>query len=591
MPKLADLDGPDRLKRMQNMVSWAETGLKKFRDRGEENWKYYELKNPVYTRGGQKVRVPTVVENVDSMHAALTSFEIVPVVTPKAATPYQLAVLIDRAIKAEWEELEVVRKSDPALKDALIPGIGFMLVEYDYAEETEEQPLGRGTDPDTGEEVDLVEEVTYAVRDQARVRYIPWDEVFFDPEAKTWDDVAWVCHKYTMPLEDMKEDEELDSKARSELQRDTVVAFRTGDDSHVAPEEERVTCYKFYDLRGDSCYLFAENAGRILKEYTNPFGARYEMKDRNPFVPYVTRSFGGRVWGLSDTDVMRPSVDEQNIVRSNIATHVDRLKVKLVAEDGVIDNAGKRALKSQEWGEVVTVRAGALSQGQILKPLEMPTMPQEAFFHDGQAKADSRSAIGLNELLRGELPAGRKTATAMEFMAQASTVRQSEKRNSLERFYKDIADRILYLMKTLYEDERLTRLTGDDGTIVAEWKGQDLDVDYILSVDIEPREILDTQAKQEKYMALKNVFGVDPTIKQENLNRYLMQAFGIPEDVIEDLVMTTEELNAMAMAQEQQQMGMMAAEAGFREQTQAPEPAVPAFPGAEVGTALAGGEQ
>ena len=549
-----ELDDNEKLKRYRERVEWAKNKTAHWRTNAEVFLTYYRNKPKVFTKGGQKVVVPIAIKNVDAMFAALTAFQIVPVVAPKGTTTYDMAMVQQELVRNEWDSQEVAETTEYAIKESLVTGIGFAKVGYEFEEETEEEDI-RG-ETAGGMATETVED-TVVVKDRVLVEHIPYDELYFDPEAKKWEDVTWVCQKFELPLEEVKADPRYSNT--DDLGHSTTVseAWRPTASKHSGdhPDAQRVVMYEFWDLvRGNICW-FAEGHEDILREGINPYVNRIDMHKRNPYVPYITRKDIGEVIGIGDIQAQKTVIDEANVLRSSTATYVERMKPKLLSDEGVFTDQGKKALRSQEWGEVVELRKGAILQ-QSVKPMEMPTLPQEAFMLAGTAAQDANDAIGMNELLGAQLPVGRKTATAMAQLGQATTVRQSEKRNSLERFYRKIADRMLYLMKSYYEQPRVVREVTDMGDVVWEFNNEDIDFESQVMVELEPKEVLDSESKREKFMAMLNVLATDPYVNQPELKKFVFeQGLNIPKDIVRKFIRTEEEAQQMMQMQANMQNG------------------------------------
>lgn len=543
-----ELSDDEKIKRYRSRIMWAEKDTQRPRKRAEINTLYYRNKPQVFTRGGQKVVVPKALENVDAMFAALTAFAVEPVVTPKGDTTQDMARVQQQALRNEWDELDVLYTTEFQIKDSLVGGIGFVKVGYEFEEEEEEYEV-EGETPEGVASQTEVDKVT--VRDNATLAYVPWDEVLFDPEAKIWDDVQWVCHRYTMPIEELKADDRFDHTATlgasayiNEKWRGSLVKGEKSEN----PDEQRVLLYEFHDLvRGTVCW-FAEGHEEILRESPGIFTTRMTFRKRNPFIPYIHRKDLGQVWGISDVEAMKPAIDELNVLRSSIATVVERWKPKLLADEGTFTTQGKKALKSSEWGEVVELREGRVLS-QSVRPMELPTLPSEFFTQDAKASADADDAIGMTDLLGGQLPVGRKTATAMQQLGQATTVRQSEKRNQLERLYREIADKLLWIMKAYYEQDRVVRMVESMGDVVWEWNNEDISFETGVAVNLEAKEILDADTKREKFLAMLNILGPDPTINKTQLYTYVLRdGLGIPEEIVRLLVKDEQQMEAEAQA-------------------------------------------
>lgn len=579
------LDDEEKIKRYSQRIEWAEKATSKARNMANIFIEYYRNRPMRYTRGGQQITVPTAIKNVDAMFAALTAFAVTPVVAPKGMTTYDMARVQQQALRNEWDELDVLYTTEFAIKEALVPGIGFVKVGYEFEEVEEEYEVEGETPEGTATETDTD---TVIVKDNVYVEHIPFDEIFWDPEARKWDDVTWVAQKHVMTLEELKADERFENT--EDITPSAFINERKpvkGASGETNPDAERVIVWEVTDLvRGNVCW-FAKDHDKILREAKNPLVLRMTFRKRNPYIPYIHRKDIGGVWGISDVMVMKPSIDEQNVLRSSIATWVERAKPKLIADEGSFTEQGKRALRSQEWGEVVELMQGRVMQ-QSVKELTIPNLPGETFSLSATAAQDADDAVGMTDLLGAQLPTGRKTATAMQQLGQATTVRQSEKRNQLERFYREIADKMLYLMQAYYEQDRITRLVEDMGDVVWDWNNEDISFESSVAVEVEPKEVLDTEGKREKFLAMLNILSQDPTINQIELKKFVLRdGLGIPAEIVRLLVKDEQTMQEEQQAQFEQEMALKGGGQGPSEgppsmlesaQTGAPTTAVPTVP-------------
>ena len=116
---------------------------------------------------------------------------------------------------------------------------------------------------------------------------------------------------------------------------------------------------------------------------------------------------------------------------------------------------GKTALSNTEYGAYVSIaREADASQVQAMSP---PVLPSEAFDMEQRIQQSIYEATGANELMRGLFPDRKRTATETSEVVSASNARQSEKRNTLQEFWENIAWRILQLMQMFYDQPRMVR--------------------------------------------------------------------------------------------------------------------------------------
>ena len=585
----------EKLRRYKGRIQAAKKAQEKFLKNAETNLGYYRNLEKVHTKGGQKVRVPKAIQAVDSMFAALTSFDVSMTLAPMGITTRAQAKVAEQALEVEWLRCKVQEKTDDAAKDSLIAGIGYALVDYEYEDETEEVDKSDeelqdevsaaliekyGTDsPDVPEEelaafaqgISDKKDETTVTRDRVVVEYLPHDEVFFDPEAKHWRDLRWVAQRFEIPLEDVEADPDITPAAKAGLKRDSTLnkEWRASSPDKPMPEEERIILWKIWDLPNGTWCVFGENHDKLLKEGVNPYSFHLDLEDRNPIVPLILRTNPGEVVGISDVEAMRPSIDEANINRSNLTTFVDRFKTKVVARQETLTDAGKSALRSQEHGAVVEVTTD-VSQ---IRPLDMPSLPQEAWSQDAKALSDADQSIGLNEILQGMMPVGKKTATAMNQFQAATETRHSEKRNHMERFYRSIGRRMLNLMQVLYEEPRITRMVESEGDVLWEWTGEDLTMEAQIEVVVQPKPVKDHQTRKEDLFTLLNYLGqMTQIINTQALVKYILEELQIPAEVVRTFFKSAEEQQAEAEAAQAAESG---GAPGLPEAGAQPAPALP----------------
>lgn len=588
-------DEEDKVKRYKSRVDLAERKQKNWLGESEKFLSYYRNKPKVFTKGGQQVRVPVAISAIDAMYSALTAVEVEIRLTPLGTTTSPQAEVAEEALRHEWIKAKVQQEIEYATKDALITGLGWVFVGYEYetAEEEAEredaeleadalsriqerfQQTGEYPDPEEiAGEIPTTTKLEYTIKDRVFVEHVCYDEMLWDPEAKKWPDVRWVCRKLLLPWEQVKQDPTFYNT--EDLTWDSVVDGNNRSKGDPADDEKRVTLYELHDFETGMVCWFPKEGDQLLREDPIPFAHEADYQDRSQFVPLILRTNPGEVVGIGDVEAMKPSIDEQNVLRSALATYVERAKPKILAKEGAFTAAGKKAARSQEWGEIVEFTAQTSIQD--IGDFKIPDMPKEAFELAAAAADDSRNAIGLNELLQGILPVGKKTATGMSILQNASEIRQSERKNRMERLYTDVAQRMLSVMQQFYDTERITKITGETGDTIWNWTGDDIVMLHNLEVTLQPKIPVDDATTRENMLMLKNIFSMDPTIDQAALNRHILKSLHVPADTIKELVKAPEQMQAEAMGAAQQTQVMAEAEQG-----------IPADP-ADIPGPMSGGE-
>lgn len=550
------------------------------------------------TSKGMFINVPTAVSVIDALFSGLTAVDVE--FTSEAiahATPEQ-GYLAEAALNQEWNHLHVDEDRDDAIKDALVTGIGWVKVGYDFFED--EQTVDRDIDEVRAEVNDLIEEareagaaaptadqiaklvptqekVTFSIRDRLVVDYVPWDQIRYDPSARRVKDVRWVAQLTKMHLHEVKGNDawrayakrsrtglsRLDGiKADAAIDKELLVTGKPLDD------DGRVTVVEFWDLETGTICTFIKGQSWLLHEGVNPFALAPDFQDRSPFVPLVLRKTTRRLRGISDMDVMERSLNEKNLYRSRTAEYIRRAVPKVVGPEDALTEEGAKNLESDQVLGYVSVTQQ--TDPHAIIPLEPPPLAEQVFDMSDRIDDEIREATGVNELMRGLFPEKRQTATSVNEVVSASAARQSEKRNTLERFHVEVAKRMLHLMQEFYDQPRMVRYVDPSmGNVPWEFSGEDILGDFDIKVTLNPREAMtrDTQ-RQEATVAL-NVLGPlaqpdqtgSSTIDPVRLVEWYMRKYGFSPRDINELLNS----DAEKEKQTQQALGLQGAAAAAQQ--------------------------
>lgn len=595
-------------------LSIADHEFDRWKEQGDNWWARYENRPQPnqYTPKGHRVNTPTGTATIDALFSALTAVDVDFLAHAKGHTEPDQAELAGAALSTEWRACRVQEDANDAIKDALVVGIGWVKVAYEYVTTWETMPrtsedirldIDRllaeaeeaGTPPPTADQVtELVafeEDAEVVVRDRIVADYVPWDAIRWDPTAKRVKDIRWVAQLTQLPTYEVQENPAFreyvkrsqgglkkltELKADSSIDPDLLGAGKPTDD------DGRVTVVEFWDFETGTVCTFVKGADWLLNEGVNPFGGMYELQDRSPFVPLVLRKSTRRVRGVSDMELMAPSLDELNVYRSKLATFVERFVPKVLGpEDGLTD-AGKQNLQSPEYGALVEVAREA-DVGQF-QPMNPPVLPSEVFGLPERLEQGVREATGVNELMRGLFPDRKRTATETAEVVSASSARQSEKRNTMEQWFIDIAKRMVILMQAYYEGERMLRYVDETyGEVAWAWTPEDILGEFDLEISLTPRESKDRQSERDEALALLNVLGpfseADQTgasvVDKAALVRWVTKKYGLSNREILELLNLPEEQQAQQMAMQQLQAGQAGAAGGVVDPSMVPGPLPP----------------
>lgn len=491
------------------------------------------------TPAGHRVNAPTGIGIIDALFSSLTATQVDILVEAIGNGSLDQAELATAALSKEWEVCKVNERVEPVIKDALLVGIGWAKVGYEYTETVNEVPrpmkdiaadierllseadaagVERPTADQVNELVPVTQEEATVLRDRVVVDHVPWDLIRWDPTAKRIEDVRWVAQLSLMHVEEVRANEtwrEYVKRSRGglrkldDLKSDTVTdaGYAVAPTEKPHEDDERVTVVEMHDFDTGTICTFVKGQDWLLNEQENPFAFELDLEDRSPFVPLILRSTSTRLRGISEMDVVKPSLDEKNLYRSRLANYLERMAPKLLAPEDGLTEPGKVNLKSREYGAVVEYAKEA-NIGDF-KPLEPPALPSEVFDMDGKIEQETREATGVNELMRGLFPDRKRTATETAEVVTASAARQAEKRNRLENFYIRIARRMLHLMQAFYTEPRMLQYFSplDNKPVWGQWKAEDIQMEYSMRLSLTPKEADTLQSRRDEVLSVINVFG------------------------------------------------------------------------------------
>lgn len=562
-----------------------------------------------HTPKGHRVNVPSGTSIIDSLYSSLTATDIDIRVDALGQGTADQEYLASAALSKEWDICRVNERGNRAIKDSLLTGLGWVKVGYDYYAEEQELPR---TDEEIAEDVtalimeaeeagsDLthgdiaarvpvtkVEDVV--LKSRVVVDYVPWDRMRFDPDAENLEDVRWYAQVINMKPEEVRENPEFvaycksagTSKQLRELRgTETTVATPTlgGGVDKLETEDDRIPVIEMHDSETGTVCTYAKGANFLLNEQPGLFAINDTLPDRSPFVPCILRGTSSRVRGISEMELMLPTLRELDLYHSKLATYVERFSPKVFVEKGALTKNGEKALRSQEYGAAVEYEVGK----ETPRPFEPPTLPAEVFGVADKLEDSLREATGVNELMRGLFPDRKRTATETAEVVTASAARQAEKRVSLERFWGEVGRRMLQLMQMLYTEEQLVRYQDYEGPIEWAWTADDIVFETKLNIALTPKETKNRQTERDEGTMILNVLGPAastpdpvtgaPLVSPADLYTVVLEKMGLPRKDITRLIRSPEQAQIAAMQAQQTAAAAANANAGVPRADMAPGP-------------------
>lgn len=621
MPEyLTDLD---KVKLYGERVRRADRAFdSKWRSQARSRIERYQNKPRLeqYTQQGNRVNAPAGIAIIDSLYSSLTAVDVDITATARGNGDPAVARTLEQAMQYVWRDAKVMKQGRYAIKDALLAGIGWVKVGYDYADHIEihektveemdaevkaiyEEAKAVARSPKDLPDPDIIaasiaqeQEVQIIDRDRIVVDHVPWDQIVWDPTAEKFEDVRWIAQITLMPVEEVqenatwaeyvKEHSGKGLKPLNDLKPDTRIGReRWGigkDDNYPENEDDsRVTVVEYHNLTMGTICTFPLNSNFMLNEQAMPTIFDPDLEDRSLFVPLVLRDDPENVRGISDMELLEPSLDELNRLRSALLNYIERHVAKVAGKKGVLTEVGKESLMSPD-PEFVELSDQATGP-QDIQPLTPPTLPQEAFALEMRAEQQLRDATGVSEVMRGLFPDRKRTATETTEVVAASSVRQSEKRSLLEEFFTGIGIRTLKLIQAYWDEDRVVKVAELDGDAEFKFSADDIVGQWNIEVALAPKQYNGPVEREERAMKVVNFIGALPEgIKHRELAVWALREMGLSMTELREFIEMPEE----KQAREQQEIARNATEAEATAEAQALGTASgdPSVPGGATGT-------
>lgn len=391
---------------------------------------------------------------------------------PRTADDEDIAAarLSERAFEFAWKEHDLLRKLRAALLWSRITGAGFWKVAWDKGKGPGLDVLvnpegavvkdGYGA-PMKAERLKSLPEGTESQVTSKRVSMgdvevslrTPW-EIFPDPLCgeEGIQSAEWCIEEAVYSQEYVR------SRFGEEVDEDSYASAGIVE-SRMPGETRGAAGYRGVRLREYWCKPGSEHprgkrvvwAGeKILVEEENPY----------PWLPYVMFRgvpVPGRFWPGSVTEQLISPQAELNKAESQIAENAERIGnpplLKSTSSDFEWHGLPGEVIEFQDMG----------TPGSVPSFLQIPELPGYVQSRVDRIESSFREISGQHEVTQGAVPAGVTAASAINLLQEQDDTRLGPDIADMEQSITEAGRRILHLIGRLYTDERMLRLSGDDG--------------------------------------------------------------------------------------------------------------------------------
>ena len=459
------------------------------------------------------------------------------------------AWLADSVIKYFWKRLRVTRELRDATADAIKLGSGFLKVGWSHLEEEgqmteqerrrrieeirEEERLTATLENRPEEDFELLarnvpHSTMRVVRSEPFVEYVSPYDIFVPSDTRRIDDVRWVAHRLTLPVDEVLANEEF-NVSEEDLIRDgnTVnpadkyqAEWRRSADTGVGSEHgnlalDTATIWEFYDMRTRRLTVTQLRNPKPLWEGELPWSHRY-----SPFVHIRNYTSSGHdFWGFGDlenianiqamfNEFLTEQIDNARRSGQKYLVNADAVTPELIA-----------ALESNEPDVVAPVTVPSNEPlSEVLVPVFRNALSGDVYVAKEQLQGYMQDVLGINEFQAGGMGADRMSATAAAVVEGVATLRAQDKIMSIEEGAAQVGNIILRLCQEYLDEPTAVRVSNIEGASWPKITKHDIFGEFDISIEGGSMKALNPATREQQALRLMNEvlpiiveLGYDPT--------------------------------------------------------------------------------
>lgn len=417
------------------------------------------------------------------------------------------AQIMEKMIPYVRRLIHLPKEERMALQNAILFGTGITKYAWN-AEFDMDSPLagkevserGSGpvspTGPDVSGEDVILPQGVFTEHNTRIVRGQPWGksinpvDFLVDPDALTYHEARWVCHRFVRPWIDAKRDIRWRKSARDILEATGTVGFldpeqemftRDWQDHPDQVDTAMVTFYEIFDKTTQRIIVLCSSCEEDLVNKPYPFFGKDGPYEILQFFP-TPDTF----WAIPHAGVYTPQVEAMNKMRSQMMDHVQRTGThKFAYQKGSIDNDDlKKFLEAKSDSAVELEMQGTDDINKVLKAFEYVPITADAWNLTQLFMSDFEKISGQSENALGG-GAGVQTATEANAIQQQLGLRTEDMRGEFDNFIRGSVRKVVAIMRKMFTGEQVVRIVGPDGQA---WDAivNSLVVNGEYDVDIEP---------------------------------------------------------------------------------------------------------
>ena len=488
--------------------------------------------------------VNLVLPHINVMLASIVDRDPKHLAEPVGGDPdsEDLAKTAEGVVSYFWHRTQGTMELRDATQDALLLGNGFLKSGWAHVEHDPEpdEPESIAADLEAAElaveagatfddelEIDVQPDAIIDV-DEPYLEYASPYDIFVPPNANRIETTRWVCHRVSLPIDEIKANDAYDSSV--EIKPDgqqsghedgsLVAEWKRQSEEDVGWEQneramETATIFEFYDMRARRLMVFQMNSDKPLYDDELPYSHRYP-----PFVHIVNyKPNGSSFWGFGDLENV---ARVQALFNELTALQVDNARrsgSKYLVHQDVWTDEMQNALEDDTPDVVARVNApNGLPLSEVIHTVQREGLSGDVYQTKDEFEEYIRKILGINDFQAGGVGADRMSATAAAVVDGIASLRAQDKIAAVERGAATAGLHILLLAQEFLSEPRVVRIMGPDGAFWPEVSADRLRGEYMVTIEGGSTQAVNPQTREQRGMRtlseilpLIEQYGMDPT--------------------------------------------------------------------------------
>lgn len=350
------------------------------------------------------------------------------------------------------------------------------------------------------------------------LEYVSPFNMFVDSSALDFESCRWIAHRYLVPIELVKNNDEYIAATRSQVEADTYAithASQYDEESAQAAElnKDLVTVIEYYDLVKREFMVFTER-----EMWTDDKTPRFLVRPkklpygRAPFEYVSNQELPNRFYPMGEVEGILEQQYELNYFRSKAAIATNRFARKVLVREDVISEEALQAISSDEDGSIIPVDTSE-DLNDVVVPLNFPAVDTALFAQANQIMEDIILMSGVSQDQRGLVPEIRRSATEIAEVSAGQSAKSTFRQDKVDDFWRGIGRQTLQQYQTFAEGELLVRVTGySQAQEFIQFTRSDITGEFDFNVvagSTKPRDDIFRRNEVQQILQLKNQFPPD----------------------------------------------------------------------------------